>query len=366
MILRDGPFEACLPEIYRRLGGDGVVLIHSRRQGAFYDYSTAQVEADGQRFVSVVVPEGAPTLPGLSTCYEEMGKKVARFKQPLFVVSGGGRVMDYAKLLAGFAAGLDMRGIQIGEGIFPVCPQLVAVPSTAGSGSEATSFAVLFRDDVKRSVEAPELKPAAVILDPLLMNDQPSEGRAVAGMDALCQVIESIWAKRSDADARGYAIEALELILSSFVNCVNDPNDVDSCASMLRGSYLAGEAINLSRTTGAHAFSYHITRQNGVPHGEAVGMLMEYFIPLNWACLSPDIQKLFCASFNVGGCEEWLECFRDLKKRVGLVRSLDDVGVLSPDRVDSFIESANMERLRNNPRQWTCSDEFKESFLALT
>jgi alcohol dehydrogenase class IV len=146
---------------------------------------------------------------------------------------------------------------------------LILAPTTSGSGAQATHFATIYLSGNKHSVVGSALLPDTVILDPALAMSGSAYQRACSGIDALAQAVESLWAVSADARSRSLAQSAIELILPSIISFVEHP-DATNAEGMAKGSHLAGQAINHSRTTVPHALSYAITQIVGLPHGHAV------------------------------------------------------------------------------------------------
>ena len=186
-----------------------------------------------------------------------------------FIVSiGGGSAIDVAKginILAGDSA-VTVRD-------FARCSHL-AIPTTAGTGSEATHFAVLYKDGEKLSIAHKSLVPEYVILDPGFLETLPMYHKKSTMLDALCQSIESLWAKGATPKSRGYAEESIRLIEANMDDYLS--GDKDSALQILQGAYLSGKAINISKTTAAHAMSYILTTRFGIAHGHAVALCLPY------------------------------------------------------------------------------------------
>jgi len=154
---------------------------------------------------------------------------------------GGGSVIDMAKLIQASASSdidalIDGATIQA-ENIVPH----IAVPTTAGTGSEATQFAVVYRDKKKYSVESPLLLPYIAIVDPELTMSMPTHTTAVTGLDALAQAIESYWSVRSNAESKKYAAQAIKLIWKGIDSAIHNPSK-QSREEMAYGAHYAGKA----------------------------------------------------------------------------------------------------------------------------
>lgn len=184
-------------------------------------------------------------------------------KFDLIIAIGGGSVIDFAKIYK-YKTNAN---------------KLIAIPTTCGTGSEATQFAVYYANGKKCSLDDKSVLPNYSIIDSQFMENNPKYLKACTALDAYCQAIESYWAVKSTPISREYAKQAIEICKDNIVNYVNT-NDSIYAEKMTQASNLAGKAINISRTTAAHAMSYSTTSKYGIPHGHAValniGILMEY------------------------------------------------------------------------------------------
>lgn len=289
---------------------------------------------------------------------------LAEFQPDLVLGVGGGSAMDMAKLLCAFPGGTDPdrlpAAIRAGDPVTGRQPRLVLAPTTSGSGSEATHFAVVYLGEEKFSVAGDALRPDVAVLDPALSMSGSRYQRATSGIDAVAQAIESLWAVGATATSRRWARHALRLLLPAIEGYVNQPDD-RTARAMAIGSHLAGRAIDISKTTAAHALSYAITRRYGVSHGHAVALTLGAFIELH-AGAAPDrlrpgvdpsghrlAMSEVLARFGATGGADARKLFSELLDRVGLVSRLTEVGCTSADARRALVRAVNVERLGNNP-----------------
>lgn len=274
------------------------------------------------------------------------GVELLRDCTPDVVVAvGGGSAMDMAKLVnvLGAQAADPLEIVEGGEPIEQGGVPLVAIPTTAGSGSEVTHFAVVYLGDIKYSVAHESVRPDYAIVDPRLTHAMTPRLTAACGFDALSQAIESYWAVGATQASQEHAAAAIRLILGTLADAVNRP-DPDSRARMAEGAYRAGKAIDVSKTTGAHALSYPLTIHFGVAHGHAVALSLGKFFLFN-------AQKMreLCALLGRESPGECHDMWYDLMAEVGLETSLEAVGVRSTADRDLVLAGVNPERLGNNP-----------------
>lgn len=194
----------------------------------------------------------------------------------VIIAVGGGKVLDLAKLLS--------LGIADPNLLLSHLPQVrktarvIAIPTTAGSGAESTPFAVLYHGGVKHSIDLPALLPDLAIIDYRFQFSASFEVMLAAGMDAICQSIESLTARYGTVHSQSLAARALSLGVQSLGDALNGHRHAQK--QMALASNLAGRAIAISRTTIPHALSYVLTSHYGIPHGKAVAVSMGPY--LHW------------------------------------------------------------------------------------
>lgn len=287
-------------------------------------------------------------------------------KCDFIIAVGGGSVMDVAKSINSFAAndGKPEDYLQKGKAIEKKGKTLVAIPTTAGSGSEATKFAVIYIDKTKYSLDNVFLIPDYAIIDPQFIMNLPKGITASAGMDALSQGIESYWCINSNSESKKYAKEAIRIAIKNLANAVNGGKS--SRILMAKAAHLAGKAINISKTTACHAISYPITSYFNVPHGHAVALtipsMLKYNLNVNENDLLDkrgvkyvkktimEIAKLLEES----SVDEVSAKITNLMKQIGLKTKLSELGIKNGKDIEIIIKNGfNPARVRNNPRLLT-------------
>jgi len=355
-----GVFEE-LPRVLRKYGAMKVLLVTGRGS---YEISGAKAyveallgEFDLNRFCDFTVN---PKLEDV-----RKGVKVLREgASDLVVAIGGGTVMDIAKLIRVLAAQEGDPEAYIRKK-FPMKnvrqQRLIVVPTTAGSGSEVTTFGVVYIDGTKYSLDHPFLLPDCAIVDPYLTWSMPVWLTASTGLDVLSQAIESYWCVRSTTESREYAAAALRLVLENLEAARERPSR-ESRGNMSLAAMLAGKAINISRTTAAHTVSYPITALFGVPHGQACGLTLPRFILYNSEVTAADILDQRGVEFarerlgeilqvlHVRTPEAGCERITGLMRNIGLETRLSELGI-SRKQIDVIVaRDCNPERVNNNPR----------------
>jgi len=263
----------------------------------------------------------------------------------LIIAIGGGSVLDMAKLIGFFgASGLNPDSYLNQKTEVEFQKQfLVAIPTTAGTGSEATHFAVLYRDKVKYSVADRRILPDVAIINPNLSSAMPPYLTACTGMDALAQAIESHWAVGATKESKEYAEKAIQLALEHLELAVNHP-DEKSRSGMAKAAYWAGRAINISKTTLCHALSYPLSAHYNYPHGHAVSLFLPTVISehIRRGAVSERLFELF------NGKDPSL-FIRDICALIGL----ETCTSFKHSQVKRVVSEINLERLGNNPIQFT-------------
>jgi alcohol dehydrogenase class IV len=256
----------------------------------------------------------------------------------IIIAIGGGSVMDFAKAFKWYKKENK---------------KLIAIPTTAGTGAEATQFAVLYVNGIKKSLDNPSILPNYAIVDSQFVEHNSYKIKVSCGLDAFCQAIESYWAVNSIPISRQFAKEAMILCRDYFVEYVNNPNPENSEKIMI-ASNLSGKAINISRTTAAHALSYKLTSDYNIPHGIAVGMNISSIIKLNLKIDNTNcndyrgvnfVQERMKEIFEYLNIQDVDKYFNDLFKKINFEQFI-------PKNIDmnNVIESVNSSRLGNNPR----------------
>jgi len=298
---------------------------------------------------------------------EDVARGISVFETEQFdivLAVGGGSVIDTAKLINFLSVhpedftNYKFKNKTSKGSVRP----LIAVPTTAGSGSEATSFAVLYANKEKFSIDNELLLPTAAIVDPDLTMSLPGYITATTGMDALSQAIESYWSVKSNEESRKYASEAIKTIMTNLRTAVNNPAK-SARTAMAEAANLAGKAINITRTTAPHAISYPLTSYFGIPHGQAVAITIAPLLAFNSKVTDEDVQDSRGADYvretinqivdllgaaNVSDAEDKIG---RLINEIGLETKLSRLKVESSGDIEAIVQNGfNPGRVKNNPR----------------
>ncbi len=316
-----------------------------------------------------VVTEWNEFSPNPSFDQLKEGILIARDVKPSLIIGvGGGSALDLAKIIAVLwdkEPGREEDLVTQGENFYRRTSRLVLIPTTSGSGSEATHFAVIYVKGEKFSVSGDGLLPDLAVVRGELSQSGTQLQKASPAADALCQAIESLWAKGSTRKSRRFARRALRLITISLVDFVMIGTD-SAARRMAKGSHLAGKAINISQTTASHALAYKMTTDFSIPHGNAValtiGALMDFLSEESSRLDRKSKQILQRRIFWVRGqlgfapLERASSQFQRILESVGLISSLSLAGVKEDSQLSALAESVNAQRLSNNPIPLTQED----------
>lgn len=224
----------------------------------------------------------------------------------------------------------------------------IAVPATAGTGAEATQFAVVYLNNEKHSLSHPALLPEGVILDANLLDSLPMYHKKSCALDALCQGIESYWAAGATEASRADAALAIRGVLDHIHPYL--AGEKAAAEGLLEASWRSGEAIQVSRTTAAHAMSYKLTKTFGIAHGHACALTL----PILWEMLQEDETQLTVLQELAAIMR--LDDYRQGSKLLrGMLMELDMEApeAPAPAVIDRLAASVNAERLGNHPQKLT-------------
>lgn len=293
---------------------------------------------------------------GSNPVYEDVVKGVELFNSNKcdFILSiGGGSAIDTAKNIKLFSC-LDSKKNYL-EQKYRYCPvKHLAIPTTAGTGSECTRFSVLYHNGEKQSVAHDSIVPEYVILEPKLLLQLPDYQKKSTMLDALCQAIESFWSVNSTPKSKQYSKESIQLVLENLNQALlNDPG---ALKNMQKAAYLSGKAINIAQTTAAHAMSYKLSSLYKISHGHAVALSLPYI----WNYMIEHFDQ--CADMRgkeyvertfieLNDIFDAITSYESIDRFKKLYRQLDLPApkLISDDDLVELTNSVNPTRLKNNP-----------------
>ncbi|MGF1765629.1 phosphonoacetaldehyde reductase [Aliivibrio kagoshimensis] len=285
----------------------------------------------------------------------------------LIIAIGGGSAIDLAKLVKYYAkTSLDGNEIAPPKVIDIGSIELVVIPSTFGTGSESTHFAVLYINGQKHSVAHESILPDIYLLDGSLSDTLPRKVKGSACLDALSQAVESYWSVASTMESKRFAKEAIIIIRKNLSKYLL--GDVSVSNELSIAANLAGKAINITKTTAAHALSYTLTAKYNIPHGHAVALCIKNMFEANMGSATRDglvdlkiLMNELYSFLNVSNGKEASDLFSDYMIAAGLEPCLSGCVSLSEAETENLINSVNTERLSNHPVNFSM-DEIKLIF----
>jgi alcohol dehydrogenase len=291
--------------------------------------AAAALESAG---VAVGLFDGVGENP--SSAEVEAGRQAAAaFSPDLLVAVGGGSALDCAKginfLLTNGGRMEDYWGF--GKARLPLLPA-IGVPTTAGTGSDAQSYALISQEGTHRKMACGDRSARfrAVLLDPELAATVPRRVAAIAGLDALSHAVESFVSRRRNPVSRLCSREAWRLLEGHLERFLAVPGDRAAAEAMLLGAHLAGAAIENSMLGAAHGCANPLTARHGVPHGIAVALGLPHVVRWN-ASGDPDLYRGLDARFDGAGLAVRIE---ELRAAAGLPARLSAVAEWGIGRSD--------------------------------
>lgn len=290
--------------------------------------------------------------------YESVVAGVEAFRRAgcdAIMAVGGGSAIDVAKTVKLYS-GLDVPG----DGgawlkLEPVAADIpfLAMPTTAGTGSEATRYAVLYYNDAKQSITSSSIIPDVVIMNPSALETLPPYQRKATMCDALSHAVEAYWSVNSTPESNAYAKAAIEGVISNMEGYLS--NTPEGNAGMLMAAHKAGQAINITQTTAGHAMCYKITSMFGCAHGHAAMLCNRILYP--WMidnvdkCIDPrGSSYLMSVLDEIGVAMGCAGAAAGAAKLLDIFQSLDlDVPGATPPEFGVLCSSVNPVRLKNHP-----------------
>lgn len=287
--------------------------------------------------------------------YESVIKGVRAFRVAKcdgVLAVGGGSAMDVGKCIKLFCTmedGCDYLTQEKRDNGVP----LFAIPTTAGTGSESTHFAVIYRGDEKLSIAHDSILPSYALLDASALKTLPTYQKKCAALDAFCQAIESFWSVNANAQSHALSKAALSMLLGYSDDYL--AGDAAAARQVMCAANLAGQAINITKTTAAHAMSYSLTKRFLLPHGHAAAICL----PGVWRYIGNHVNDTIDprgAKYLRGvmdtlsalmGCDNAQSAASAFEQRL---RQWQIAPPLIPrDMHDALAQSVNPERLGNTP-----------------
>ena len=297
--------------------------------------------------------------------YEQICKGIDLFqitRCDTILAVGGGSAIDVAKCIK--------LAVLAKEGNDAIIPPLVstrvecdgtklpfiAIPTTAGTGSESTHNAVMYYEGAKQTVTNDGILPDVAILESSVLKTLPLYQKKCTMLDALCQGIESWWSVNSTEESYEYSRKTIEMIMSNWRKYIFD-NDDEAAANIMLGANYGGRAINITATTAAHAMSYKITSLYKLPHGHAVAInlpeIWQYMLDHMEKCIDLRGRKYLAGIFqdiaNSMDCQTPTEAITKFRSMLSDMDIQNPVSSNHTSDISFLASSVNPVRLKNNP-----------------
>lgn len=303
-----------------------------------------------------------------STKHVRLGVEFAREHRVDFIVGlGGGSAMDCAKgvnfLLSCGGEMKDYWGV--GKATAALLP-MIAVPTTAGTGSEAQSFALIADETTHQKMACGDPRAACriALLDPETTLSLPIAVTAATGIDAIAHAVETFVTRRRNAISMAFSKEAWRLLQSNFARVLDEPENLEARAGMLLGATLAGLAIENSMLGAAHSAANPLTAHFGVVHGGAVGLMLPHVVRFNAQNMEEDYRELLRfgdSSYNGSASADALaRRLEELREQSRLPGTLTGWNVARERLPQLAAEASSQWTAQFNPRSVS-----SEEFLAL-
>lgn len=340
-------------ELARELGAKHALVVTDPGVAAAGHVARAVcfIEAAGLHTTIYDTVRENPTTTDVDRCVEV----ARRAAVDLLIGIGGGSSLDTAKgcnfILTNGGRMQDYWGI--GKASRPMLP-LIAVPTTAGTGSECQSFALISDEQTHQKMACGDPKAAArvALLDPELTVSQPPRVTACTGIDALAHALETAVTKKRNAFSAMYSREALRLCLGGIERVLRDADDLEARAAMLLGAAYAGTAIENSMLGAAHSAANPLTAHYNLVHGHAIGVMLPRVIA--WNARDPETHDLYlehAAAAGLGSVDELLDRLRAALRLAELDVPLAELGVEREKLPLLAREAAAQWTAKFNPRE---------------
>lgn len=332
----DGSFQK-LDEVLDSLDVKRCVLVCGRHFGPT---ARALMEADERICAVFSDVEQNPQLSGV-----EATVALARENRADAVVGiGGGSSIDTAKFAAASALGEDQPLDYYRGKPFPASRlKIIAVPTTAGTGSEVTQVSVISHGTEKKTINNPAFMPSAAIVDPVLSSTVPPRTTMNTGLDALAHALEGYWSKNHQPISDLMAIEAVRTVLNNLETAYRDGGNMEARRAMAYASLLGGLSFALPKTAASHACSYPLSEDYHLPHGEACAFTLDSLVRIN----ADERLEVLCHRAGLCGTDELAERIKVLKELGGLRCRLSELGEVDIDKLAA--DCAAHPLMNNNP-----------------
>ena len=281
-----------------------------------------------------------------------LGVRLLQKEKPDFLMAvGGGSALDVAKCIKLYGKADTGVGLLSQKNVCEDVPFAV-LPTTAGTGSETTRFAVIYENGEKQSVTSQKFIPDIVLFDSSVLEFLPMNQRKATFLDALSHAVESYWSVNASEVSRAYAEEAIRLLMAN-TEYIDSPEMFERYDILQYAAYLAGKAINISQTTAGHAMCYKLTSIFGISHGQAAALCMTRL----WRYME-SVESVKGILNELSRCMGYVHSSEAILKLEDMLKRWDMAKPLKTEEETDYMvilnllsDSVNPTRLKNHPVQ---------------
>lgn len=362
-----------ISEALKKAGGNKAIIITD--EGVWKNNVLKNIEKSlNENSIEYIIfneVESDPTVQGVAKATQILKENNA----DVVIGVGGGSSLDTAKAVAVMGTNDGDIFDYVGFGLIKEKPlPIIAIPTTSGTGSEATFWSVLAdkTKNIKASVGGWEIMPTIAILDPELTLTLPPFITASTGMDALCHAMESYVAKSTQPISEGMSIQSMKMIARSLRRAVTRGDDIEAREDMMLASLIASFAFNVTRLGLAHALAIPFGAHFHIPHGTVNAILLPWVMEYNLPAATEkyiEIAKIFGEDVTglspMNAARRSVEAIKNLNKDIGLTFGLKEWGVTEDSLQLIAEEGFKSGNVTVNPRKSTVKDLINISMNAM-
>ncbi len=351
----------------KRLGDKALVVLGkgSMRKSGILDHLARLLK---ENHLTYIIYENIPSDPRVETV--DKGTILARKEKCNLVIAlGGGSVLDTGKAISAMVTNegsvadyqeIEGKGKKFHHKTIP----FIAIPTTSGTGSEATKNSVITNTELglKNSIRETWLLPEVALIDPELTLSLPLHITAICGGDALTQCIEAYLGKKSQEITDILALHAVELIGKSLVRAVKEGKNLEARKDMAMAALLSGLCLSNSGLGAAHALSHPLGVHYKIPHGLSCAVLLPYVTEFNLPVVTKKLAKIAQALgedvsllSETEAAQRAVEKIKEMFSQAGIKENLSEWGIKEED-FSQLVKEAKGGSLNNNPRETSEAD----------
>lgn len=324
-----------------------------------------------EHYKAVTVLDDLPPEPTYFQA-QKLVDQCKALKADFIVAVGGGSVMDTAKLASILMDDeITVKDLLDNPLLGKKCCKVLCVPTTAGTGAEATPNAIVAvpEKELKVGIVNPEMISDYVVLDAVMIRNLPRKLSAATGIDALAHAIECFTSNKATPFSDCFALRALEMIMKNIVPACDDPDAMDAKNQMLIASFFAGVAITASGTTAVHALSYPLGGKYHIAHGVSNAILLTPVMRFNQCAITDKLAQAYDRCYDDGAAmseEEKADALitrmEQIVKHLEIPTSLKEFDVPEED-LETLVEAGmQVTRLLNNNKRRLSADDAREIY----